>query len=192
MNRYKICGEYTIIYLDSEKYGVHEALIDTEDLEKLLKINRTWGYQAKRKGVRLSKRVNGENTSLYLHRVILNAPANYQVDHINGDWLDNRKANLRLCSIPENGQNRVRLSSANKSGFRGVSWSKEKQKYRASIMIDKQSVYLGYSSSIEEAVKLAKYARAYLMPFSEEYNNIPQEEIPIALQHKLNKYKKRS
>lgn len=53
-----------------------------------------------------------------LHRIILDAPAGALVDHVNGDGLDNRRANLRLCSGSQNGANK--RCSVGRSGFRGV------------------------------------------------------------------------
>lgn len=60
-------------------------------------------------------------TRLYMHRLILQAPPRTQVDHINGDSLDNRRGNLRLCNQVQNSANHRRYSN-NTSGFKGVHW----------------------------------------------------------------------
>ena len=65
-----------------------------------------------------------------MHRLILGLtdPA-VHTDHINGDGLDNHRANLRVCSHAENMRNsRKRVN--NKSGFKGVSWNKAKGKWK--------------------------------------------------------------
>lgn len=56
--------------------------------------------------------------TIYLHRLLLDAPKGKQVDHINGDKLDNRRANLRLATASENSANRSDYRPS--SGFRGV------------------------------------------------------------------------
>lgn len=57
---------------------------------------------------------------LYIHRIIMNPPLGFEVDHINGDRTDNRRSNLRLCTRRQNNLNRS-VSSANKIGYKGVS-----------------------------------------------------------------------
>lgn len=73
-----------------------------------------------------------------------------QVDHINGDRLDNRKANLRICTHAENGRNRGAPRN-NTSGFKGVHFHKQCRKWQAQIKIDGQKKHLGLFDSAEEA-----------------------------------------
>lgn len=75
---------------------------------------------------------------------------NEQVDHINGNREDNTLSNLRLASQSQNSCNGV-LRSTNTSGYRGVSWSKEKGKWVARIVKDRKQHVLGYFASKEEA-----------------------------------------
>ncbi len=87
-----------------------------------------------------------------MHRIIMNAPVGKQVDHINHNGLDNRKENLRLATPAQNQANQ-KLSKANTSGFKGVSFDKKKKKWAA--YIGKQSRNLGRFLDIRDA------ARAY-------------------------------
>lgn len=74
-----------------------------------------------------------------------------QVDHINGDGLDNRWCNLRDVTRQENNRN-TRLLKNNSSGFCGVSWSKKSKKWLVQIMIDKKGIHLGLYDSLLDAV----------------------------------------
>ncbi len=86
-------------------------------------------------------RVENPKVSVLMHRIIMNPTTGMEIDHINGDGLDNRKCNLRVCTREENSRNR-KLSSINTTGFHGVSISKKekvnrKKKFTASIRIGK-------------------------------------------------------
>lgn len=74
------------------------------------------------------------------------------VDHANMDRLDNRRANLRICSKAENMRNRGK-TRANKSGYKGVSWDKEKCRWVAGIKIDGRRKVLGRFDDPAEAHK---------------------------------------
>lgn len=108
------------------------------------------GY-AVRKVANGTKRGGG---NVFLHRLIAEAPPHLSVDHINGDPTDNRRANLRLCTHAENLKN-LRRCRRNTSGFKGVSWSRDRGNWYAYIAPAGRSISLGRYATAEEA------ARAY-------------------------------
>ncbi len=97
-------------------------------------------------------RLNGRQDRIAMHRLILDAPVDMQVDHINGNGLDNRRANLRLVTASQNSCNR-RLSIVNTTGFKGVSFHKGRGLYQASIRLDGRLRFLGRFQTPEEAHK---------------------------------------
>lgn len=144
-------GEVAKIVLGGSKGKV--AIIDTEDLDKL----RGWrwgvfnGYAGGKKG---------RYKFVYMHRLILGEMA-ASVDHRDGDCLNNRKSNLRATDQKGNGSNRKELNKNNTSGYHGVTYSKDKQRWRAQIKINYQVRHLGYfeepldaARAYDEAAKL--------------------------------------
>ena len=86
-----------------------------------------------------------------LHRLIMNAQDGTHVDHINGDGLDNRRENLRLVT-PQLNQANSRKHVIGKSRFKGVSWSKPANKWRAYIVRDRRQIHIGlYADEFEAA-----------------------------------------
>ncbi len=85
-----------------------------------------------------------------MHRVIKGAKAGQSVDHVNGNGLDNRRSNLRLCAHAENLRNR-KIHKNNKSGFKGVRKRKESSLWRAEIRSNHKFYFLGNFHSAEEA-----------------------------------------
>jgi len=83
-----------------------------------------------------------------MHRFILGVSEGIIIDHINGNGLDNRKSNLRICSHVDNCRNR-KMSKRNKSGYRGV--HKSGNSWISQIGIDGKRVYLGSFATVEEA-----------------------------------------
>lgn len=80
------------------------------------------------------------------------------IDHINGDTLDNRIANLRECDQRQNNGNHHRLNRHNTSGLRGVTWKRDKQKWRAYINRANRQCHLGYFDTKEAAYEAYKVA----------------------------------
>lgn len=141
------------------------ALISDEDLNMLCQFkwyldSKGYAYMTKRmgKGIRKTTR---------MHRLIMNAPKNMCVDHINGNTLDNRRENLRLCSNAENSKN-LKLAKNNKSGFRGVSWFSKSGKWRAVITCDGKYQHLGLFESKNQAIE------AYVQKAKELYGEFYQ------------------
>ena len=85
-----------------------------------------------------------------LHRLIMNTPIGMVTDHINGDGLDNRRENLRICSHKNNIRNQ-KLSKDSTSGYKGVSYYKGK--WICQISIGGKRIYLGLFLTKEEAAE---------------------------------------
>ncbi len=96
---------------------------------------------------------------IYMHRIVLSRIlgrdlSRYeQVDHINHDGLDNRRINLRLSTHKQNHRN-IRIPGMMKSScFKGVSWSKQHDRWRAQIKIDGRTIHLGLFTYEVDAAK---------------------------------------
>jgi len=124
------------IIADAENYGIL--------------CNRSWCIHNGYAVARIDKKVTR------MHRFILSETltANDVVDHINGNPLDNRKANLRICTSKENSRN-ARVGKNNKTGVTGVRKMKS-GKYHARICVDRKEVNLGFYDKFEDAVKARK------------------------------------
>ena len=97
--------------------------------------------------------------SYRVHRLIFLYHHGYmptQVDHIDGNRMNNRIENLREATSSQNNQNRKATSS---SGIKGVVWHKQSKKWVASICVNRKSIHLGSFLSIEEAALVANKAR---------------------------------
>jgi len=130
-----------------------QALIDDKNFEKINQYK--WTYFKAESGkeyARREKKINGERIIYLMHRVILNAPSNKEIDHINGNGLDNRESNLRVCSHLENMRNR-KLHKNNTSGFKGVSLYRRNRKWRSEINVNKKTIVLGSFNSVIDAAK---------------------------------------
>lgn len=114
------------------------SILDDEDF-RLFSKNKWCAMKSKKSYYAIRK--FGEKT-LYLHREILKCKTGEIVDHINGNGLDNRKNNLRICSNAENSRNRKILKHSSK--YKGVYWNKSKNKWHAQICFNYKNINLGY------------------------------------------------
>lgn len=122
-NEYKVEGDTTKVYLDNDKEKV--MLCDSEDWKRLKEC-----YWREVRGYAVAIKDYQQISS---HRIILNlTDPKIQVDHINGNPSGNRKENLRICTNQENSFNKYKNSN-NTSGYKGVSFDKDRNKWRASI-----------------------------------------------------------
>lgn len=96
---------------------------------------------------------NDNRTAFRLHREILNTTdENIHIDHINGDGLDNRKCNLRICSHSENSKNKRHKLENKTSKYKGVSKTPY-GRWIAQISCNKKKIYLGSFRTEEEAAQ---------------------------------------
>lgn len=77
-------------------------------------------------------------------------------DHINNDSLNCKRENIRLSTNAQNGAN-ARLSKANTTGYKGVTYSKHAKRFKAQIMFQRKNYALGYYNTAEEAAKIYNY-----------------------------------
>jgi len=93
---------------------------------------------------------SGKQTAILMHRAIMEASGfSEKVDHINGDSLDNTRANLRICTNAQNCQNRG-ITSLSKTGYKGV--MEKNGVFRVSIGHENKVIYLGTFKTIEDAI----------------------------------------
>lgn len=117
------------------------------------------GYTFSTRGKRYA-RVGLGKDRVAAHRIIWawhygDVPTNMEIDHIDGNGLNNRIENLRLATRAENLRN-VRRTTNNTTGATGVYWVKEKGLYRAIGRIDGKQRHLGSSKDFEKAVRIRK------------------------------------
>lgn len=130
------------------------AIVDDEDFDELMKVRWRFsgGYARRTRTIAFRKQV-----SSLMHREILGVTdSNIKVDHIDGNTLDNRKSNLRICTDCQNKCNRPEQKN-NASGYKGVSKMRN-ARWRAEISYQGKCRYLGVFMSPEEAH--AAYAAA--------------------------------
>lgn len=101
---------------------------------------------------------------ILLHRFILKPSKGQMVDHVNGDGLDNRRENIRICNHTQNMWN-SRIQKNNKSGFKSVTF--EAGAWRARISVNRKRKCLGRFKTAEEAARAYdKWAKIYFGEFA--------------------------
>lgn len=143
-------GDHLAIELYSmDGIVIGEALVSNESYEKLKDykwFKMTVGYAA--------SHAKGSKKIIHMHNLVMDTPKGKEVDHINGNKLDNRIDNLRICSHRENTFNSG--LRANSSGFRGVSYEKDrrsKKKWLSSIAFNGNRLKIGRFESKKDAIE---------------------------------------
>lgn len=137
------------------------AIVDDADYERL----RIYHWSCCKTGYAMRGfRENGKKVYLKMHHAILGKPPRgYVVDHINGNRLDNRRGNLRFVTYQQNSFNTHKHQVENgTSRFKGVSYMKNKRKWRSRIMIGGKEKHIGlYSTEKEAALAYNEAAKSY-------------------------------
>lgn len=134
-----------IILYDKNQREKARAIIDTEDIDKVQK----YKWHCDKLGYVISD-TNKKGTRL--HRLLTNCPRGKVVDHINGNPLDNRKENLRICTQKENTFN-ARIRSDNTEGYTGIVYREREKAWFAYINRDGKQYSLGYHKDKKDAIR---------------------------------------
>ena len=145
----------------------HDVLVDDEDFDYLSKF--TWNAHRHKCGVLYAERgvyIKPKCKTISMHRVIMNITDRFvYVDHINGNGLDNRKCNLRICTHADNVRNR-RMHKNNKSGYKGVTMVNENA-FRSRIRVNGVMINTGrHKTAIEAAIAYNEAAIKYFGEFA--------------------------
>ncbi len=111
----------------------------------------SWGHVVGSTGIVYAVRKSADKS--HMHNVIMKPRYGLVVDHINGNGLDNRLSNLRICTYRQNMWNRRKTARPTSSIYKGVSWIKSHERWRASIRHYGKSIYLGEFIDEVEAAK---------------------------------------
>jgi hypothetical protein len=161
------------LIIESKKHGAHTVLLDKEDWDKVSQykwfLNRAHTGKLYVRanidhpdGGTLMRKIGGKEyeckkqTTIALHQIIANTPKGMYTDHKNGDTLDNRKENLRICTNAQNCWNRGKNKN-NSHGYKGIKFDGRRRlaPWQAYIGYHGKRIYIGNYATAEEA------ARAY-------------------------------
>lgn len=139
------------------------ALVDDEDFQMLSEFKwqyGSWGYATR------AVRIDGRIKHIRMHRLVMGTPDDVDIDHINGDKLDNRRENLRVCNDSQNQAN-IGIRKNNTTGYKGVSYNKRRNNYMATIRVNGNKKYLGsYTNPKDAAVAYNLAAVKYFGEFA--------------------------
>lgn len=142
----------------SGKFGIGKYfIIDNSDIDRVRK-HSWWSDSFNRPQTDIWDKEKKKSRRVLIGRFIMNPPEGTVVDHINGNTLDNRRNNLRICTQSGNQKNRNNLNKNNTSGFRGITWDKFRNKWVAQLSLNYKHIYLGRYDSIEDARESVKKA----------------------------------
>jgi hypothetical protein len=144
------------------------CIIDASDIP--IVANRKWHVWKKPRQCAYAystiRKADGCNSVIQMHRIITAAHTNLNVDHRDGDGLNNRRSNLRVCTPSQNSQNR-KTRKDSKSGVKGVFWDSRREKYLAYIFVLGARKHLGYFTEKSEAARAYETAaRTYFGDFA--------------------------
>ena len=148
------------------------AIVDDDCYERLSKYNWQYTYYGyASRGAFKEELASGSPSNILMHRELMNAPNGVDVDHINGDRLDNRLENLRLCSRKENLRNTMKRMNTKKgvasSKYKGIYWAKDRNKWRATIRFNGKNYHIGtFEDELEAAKAYNEYAEKHFGDFA--------------------------
>lgn len=171
---YAVCnvmfhGSIVSFYVDSSDYDMARAYV--------------WRISQKRQKYYVVSGSNKKGTMIYLHTLILGGcPNGMEVDHIDGNSLNNRRSNLRIVSRQQNVDNQRATRIDNQIGIRGIAYAKREKKYRVDFNYHGKRFYTRSWDTLEQAVWCRRCFEEYFdipaiknNPLAEQYYTLDDE-----------------
>lgn len=153
-NKFDLEGDFGVGFMSNDRY----FLFDKDDFSKIK--NHYWRFDAKGYVYTII-----DDEYVWLHRLVMNAPKDKDVDHIHHQLYDCRKSQLRITAHADNMKNMLKKTN-NTSGFTGV--GRKDDMWRAYIGLNGKYIHLGYFKKIEDAIASRKNAE---LRYFGEYRN---------------------
>ena len=141
------CSEYTMVNLDKWNKNFY--------IREFYWRKSTNGYVDTRIPKQYVKQFNKQ--TIRLHQLICPCESGYEIDHIDRNRLNNLTNNLRPVNHSENNHNK-NLNSNNTSGYTGVSWNKNINKWESYICVNNVHMKLGYYNELNDAIRARQEA----------------------------------
>jgi len=149
------------------------TIVDDEDFDLLNSYN--WSSIPKDNTdyvVRKGRRRTCEPRTVQMHRQIMGYPVGVQIDHINGNGLDNRKSNLRIASVQTNSFNRAKPRVLCTSRYKGVLQRKGKVIWESRVKYNDKAIHLGSFTSEEDAAAAYNYGALLMYGEYARFNDV--------------------
>jgi hypothetical protein len=137
------------------------AIVDADDFERVAPFKwQACNVSGDKWYARRTAKIGGMQRAVNMHRAILNPPNGFDVDHIDGNGLNNSRSNLRICSRADNLRNRRKTRGT--SRFKGVYWNARVGRWHASIQANKARHDLGFFTNEIDAARAYDAAAIHL------------------------------
>ena len=158
-------GDWLMVETSSHGHMFATMKIDTMDAARIGMIGRARHHRG-------CAYVGMNKRQVAVHRIITDAAIGMDVDHINHDTCDNRRANLRVCTHGENLRN-MKKRKDNTSGITGVTWDKKRAVWIAQLSFHGKHVYLGEFKEKDRAIEARRNGeRKYYGEFAYENSKV--------------------
>jgi len=162
-NKYEIHGNICLLHITKRNKTIVTTFLDKKDYERVRYTQ--W--------IENSGYIRSSPKLIPIHRFILNAPRELEIDHKNSNTLDNRRKNLRLCTHKQNSASRKKNKN-NTTGYKGIFYCRPYKCWDARIGRDKRTIHLGrFDNKIEAARAYNEAAKKLHGEFAKLNRGIP-------------------